>query len=373
MSVFTVESLPAAYGDALWIEYGDDGDRHHVLVDGGLVGTFRHVKRKVQALEPPRRLELMMVTHVDEDHIAGAVKLLGAVEDLGLDFDDVWFNGRDHLDGRQVVLDALGSKQGEFLAALISKRTMHWNRAFDGWPVEVPANGPLPRKTLPGGMRLTLLSPGRAQLSAMVETWDDELKAAELGIDWTDVEEVLAVLRKHRTLKALDTLGGSRDVDALAEVAFSSDTAEANGTSIAVLAEFASRSVLLGADAHAPVLEASIRRLLVERGIERLPLHLLKVPHHGSAANISIDLLKTIACRDYLVSTSGKRFEHPDREAIARIILHGGVFPNLHFNYRSAFSGFWDDEEMGQGIDYQALYPPQGREGCLLDVMALGT
>ncbi len=26
MSVFTVESLPASFGDALWIEYGEEGE-----------------------------------------------------------------------------------------------------------------------------------------------------------------------------------------------------------------------------------------------------------------------------------------------------------------------------------------------------------
>jgi hypothetical protein len=371
MSVFTIEALPASYGDALWIEYGEAGKTHHILIDGGLAGTFAHVEPKIKGLQNPRSLELLMVTHVDEDHIAGTVKLLGAVQDLEVELGDVWFNGREHLDGKQVVLDRLGSKQGEFLSALIARQTVNWNRWFDGWPIEVPSSGKLPSRKLDGGMCLTLLSPGREQLTAMIKTWDKELTDAKPKIDWTDVDAVLAFLEKRPSLKPRDALGGSRSVDDLLSIEFESDTAEANGTSIAVLAEYAGRAVLLGADAYAPVLSASIDRLLKERRIDRLPVDLFKVPHHGSKANISADLLEKLDCRNYLVSTNGKKFEHPDAEAIARIVGHGGPSPAIHFNYRSDYSGFWDDEDLGQGIDYQAIYPGDGNEGCLIDIMAL--
>ena len=371
MPVFTIEALPASYGDALWIEYGEIGNTHHILIDGGLAGTFVHIEPKILMLSSPRKLELLIVTHVDEDHIAGTVKLLGAVQDLKLELEDVWFNGREHLHGKQVVLDQLGSKQGEFLTALISKRTINWNKAFKGWPVEVPAQGSLPFRKLPGGMRLTLLSPGRPQLEAMIVKWDKELSDAKPKIDWADVDAVIAFLERHRTLKPKDSLGGSRNAAELAKLPFDPDTAAANGTSIAVLAEFADRAVLLGADAYAPVLSASIDRLLEERGVDRLRVHLFKVPHHGSAGNINIDLLKKLECGNFLVSTSGKNYYHPDREAIARIVCHGGPKPTLHFNYCSDFSGFWDDEELGQGIEYHAKYPVDGKEGCVIDVVAL--
>lgn len=371
MSIFTIEALPASFGDALWIEYGEAGKTRHILIDGGLPSTFEHLEPKIEALKDPRKLELLVVTHVDEDHIGGTVKLLGAVQDLELELLDVWFNGREHLDGKQVVLDQLGSKQGEFLTALIAKQTLNWNKAFKGWPVEVPAGGALPSKKLPGGMRLTLLSPGREQLADMIKKWDKELTDAKAKIDWTDVDAVLAFLEGQPSLKPRDALGGSRSVDDLASVKFESDTAEANGTSIAVLAEYAGRTVLFGADAYAPVLSKSIDRLLKERHIERLPVDLFKVSHHGSRGNISTALLDKLDCSNYLISTNGKKHDHPDAEAVARIVRHGGASPVIHFNYRSDFSEFWDDEELGRGIDYQANYPDDGKSGCLIDVMAL--
>jgi beta-lactamase superfamily II metal-dependent hydrolase len=371
MAVFKVEALPASFGDALWIEYGQKDDIHHVLIDGGLAGTFSHIESKIKGLKDPRKLDLLMVTHVDEDHIAGTVKLLGAVQDLNLDFDDVWFNGREHLEGKRVVLDKLGSKQGEFLAALIEKQTVNWNKAFGGLPVEISSAGALPSCTLAGGMRLTILSPGRAQLKAMIKKWDTELANVKTPVDWADVEAVIAFLEKQQTLKPKDSLGGSLNVQTLAETPFDRDTSKANGTSIAVLAEFGDRSVLFGADAYAPVLSASIDRLIKERALKRLRVDLFKVPHHGSAGNLSLELLKKLECRNYLVSTNGERHEHPDHEAIARIVCYGGPKPVLHFNYRSPFNELWDDDDMGQGASYDAKYPAKGKEGCVINVASL--
>lgn len=371
MSVFTVEALPASFGDALWIEYGEAGSLHRVLIDGGTAGTFKHIESKLTELDAPMELDLVMVSHVDEDHIAGMIKLLGAARDLDLHVDDFWFNGRDHLEGGQVALDKLGSKQGHFLSALISKQMKSWNRAFDGWPVEVPAKGSLPVCKLPGGMKLTLLSPGRTQLEAMIPAWDDELAKDTSGIDWNDVDEVINLLARTRTLKPRDALGSSRSVDSLADKPFEPDAAAANGTSIAVLAEYAGRAVLLGADAYAPVLSASIDRLLHERCIKQLPVDLFKIPHHGSAGNVSVDLLKKLNCKNYLVSTNGARYEHPDREAIARLVRYGGTKPSIHFNYVSEFNEIWMDSDMGAGIDYVAHYPEEGIEGCVIDVASL--
>lgn len=368
MSVFTVESLPASFGDALWIEYGEASSLHRVLIDGGLSGTFKFIESKLTKLKAPRALDLIMVSHVDEDHIAGMIKLLGAARDLELQVDDFWFNGRDHLEGGQVTMDKLGSKQGQFLTALISRQMTSWNRAFNGRPVEVSAEGNLPVCELPGGMRLTLLSPGRSQLEAMISAWDDELAKDTSGIDWNDADEVIDLLSRHRTLRPRDALGGSRSVDSLAGKPFEADTAKANGTSIAVLAEFAGRAVLLGADAYAPVLCASVDRLLAERGIKRLRVDLFKVPHHGSSGNISVELLEKLICKNYLISTDGARYKHPDREAIARIVRYGGSKPHIHFNYVSKFNEIWMESDMGADTDYFAHYPQDGEGGCVVDV-----
>ena len=52
----------------------------------------------------------------------------------------------------------------------------------------------------------------------------------------------------------------------------------------------------------------------------------MKVSHHGSNGNIgSLEsksgLLNLIEAENYLISTNGKRYAHPDKETIAKILM----------------------------------------------------
>ena len=66
-----IEMLPAGHGDCLWVEWGDGAQRRRMLVDGGTAGSFPALRARLRALPAgERRLELLVVTHVDADHIA---------------------------------------------------------------------------------------------------------------------------------------------------------------------------------------------------------------------------------------------------------------------------------------------------------------
>ena len=154
-------------------------------------------------------------------------------------------------------------------------------------------------------------------------------------------------------------------MNALAAMPFESDKTAANGSSIAVLAEFGGHSLLLGADAHAPVLEEAVRLLCRQRGIATLAIDAFKLPHHGSQNNLSVPLLAQLRCPHYLVSTSGGRFYHPDREAIARVIAHGRQTEQpatLWFNYRTPepLNAVWDKAALKAQHGYATVYPEEG-------------
>ncbi len=95
--MFEIGMLPANHGDCLWIEYGSGADRYRILVDGGPGYAYDELKTRLLELEPSkRRFELLIVTHVDADHIGGILELLDDTA-LGVSFGDVWFNGWRHL------------------------------------------------------------------------------------------------------------------------------------------------------------------------------------------------------------------------------------------------------------------------------------
>jgi hypothetical protein len=356
--MLSIEMLPAQHGDCLWIEYGDPRSPHRILVDCGLKATYRALAERLRE-RPDITFELLVLTHVDADHILGGIPLL---QDFGPQrFQEIWFNGWKHL---PLPPDALGALHGEIFSALLVKRGFAWNRSWDGAAVVLPDQGPLPRVTLPGGLTLTLLSPTRERLADLRTDWNKEVD--RLGLEPGDTEAALGELEDRPRLQP-DALGPARiDVEALAQAPFTADTSAANGSSIALLAEHDGKALLLGADAFSPVLEAGIRRLLEERGRERLRLDACKVPHHGARSNNSPDFFRLLACENFLVSTDGSHgYRHPHRETLSRI-LTSRKGARLHFNYRSTENEVWDDRDLQRDFDYEALYPTPGTAGYRL-------
>jgi beta-lactamase superfamily II metal-dependent hydrolase len=350
---FNITMLPAGHGDALWIEYGHKGDAaSRVLIDCGTTASYRHLKARILQVPPAeRRFDLFLMSHIDSDHIGGALPLLGEAQALGLRFDDVWFNGHKHL-----TLQKESVHQGEVFSDLIVEKKLAWNAWKKGGAIvcgDVRADKTAPSFTLRGGMKITLLSPTRAKLVDLADAWDKELAPKSI-----DADEALARGRAAET---------SEDVPWLADVKnrpFKEDTAAPNGSSIAVLAEFAGKRVLLGADAHPSLLEQAIQTLLRDSGnAKKLRLDAFKVSHHGSQNNLSPALLRLIDCRNYLVSTNGAVFSHPDRVAIARIIQNGGRQPHLWFNYRSADNEVWAKPALQTKYHYTATYAAKAEAG----------
>src|ERR1700726_1919205 len=93
-SVFSVEMLPAGHGDSLLIQYGLSSQPNFVLIDGGPYDCYSDLRSRLLALGS--RLELLVVTHVDADHVEGIVKLLQDSE-RAPQIKDMWFNGWRHL------------------------------------------------------------------------------------------------------------------------------------------------------------------------------------------------------------------------------------------------------------------------------------
>lgn len=344
--MLSIEMLAARYGDCLWIEYGDPRQPRRILVDCGLDAGYRAVAERLRE-RPEVAFDLFVMTHIDADHIQGGIRLL---EEFGPDrLGEVWFNGHDHLPRPE---DTLGVLQAEKFSELLATKRFPWNRRWDGEAVVVPEDGPLPAIELPDGLKLTLLSPDRQRLAALRRVWDRELDRLERK---ADMEEEPG--------RQPDTLGPARiDVERLAELPYKPDDGEANGSSIALLAEHDGKAVLLAGDAFAPVLERTIARLLRERRQERLRLDALKVSHHGGRGNTSPGLLDLLRCERFLLSTDGTRYHHPHPETIARI-LKPRRDVRLCFNYRSDENEVWDDGDLQDDWRYEAHYPRAGATG----------
>lgn len=348
-----VDMLPAQQGDALWIEWGEPDRPHRLLLDAGTAPTFTVLRERIETLpREQRHFELLLVSHVDNDHIAGALPLL---EDamLGTTFADVWFNGYRHLP--RTAVQTLGPVEGERLTELLRKRD--WNAAFDGGAVVVAEEGTLPTRELAGGLTLTLLSPCVPQLAALRDVWIEAIRAA--GLDPAEPEPE----PPPEPPPGIQALGGAEpDIARLAQGRFDADSAKPNGSSIAVLAEHEGSSVLLAADAFPAVVLANVKRLLIARDTERLALSGFKLPHHGSRANIDLPLLEALESDRFLLSTNGAHTRHPHEQSIAQVLMTHEK-PELAFNYRSKYNEVWRNRKTAERLGYTSRCPSEGEAG----------
>jgi len=354
--MLNIELIQAAQGDCIWIEYGKDPDSlHRILIDGGTSGTYKHLKKRIESLAPDERhFELLVITHIDADHIAGILKIFEE-DELGVSFADIWFNGYQHL-GKSNVR---GVMQGERLTAYLTKPHIPWNKAYNGKAVCVDRRKKFSPIALAGGMNLTLFSPTKKALSKLKPKWTKELRKAGLLADNRSLDkEILSADHDRPETASRATLA---DIDSLAETPFESDTSVTNGSSIAFLAEYAGKKMLFSGDAYATTLLQSIKKYLP--GCEPLYLDLFKIPHHGSDGNVSKKLLERIRCSKYLISANGAYHQHPDDVALAKIIKYGGHRSDIYFNYLSKYNEMWRNPALEEKYHYYAHYPSDDQTG----------
>ncbi len=411
--MLTLQMLPAGCGDCLWLEYGTGAAKRVVIIDGGLTETATALRRRIERARQERgieklEVELLVVTHIDNDHILGIIDLLKA-ETPGLHIKDIWFNGRPQLmslpkppadSGRgggrrprkakstgpadlmggagdsddvegadQAELDVatlpsaadlLGPQQGDQLSKLLAARSLPWNKhvLWKGGAVMIPASGALPSVTLEGDLKLTVLGPNIERLYKLCTVWSDILGGTEADAP---------------SSSAPDDLLGRRDTwPPVWKDGEGTDPSAANGSSIMLLAEYGDKKLLLVGDGHAPDLAVALDRLRAERRMTTpLPLSAFKLSHHASENNLTREVLGKIDCGRFLVSTDGSVHRHPDHQALLRILRYVTRRPELLFNYRVDTTRPWDEKKSAvtrKFQDYETRYPTDPADGLILSV-----
>src|SRR5436305_1736676 len=209
--MLVLEALRAKYGDSLLLHYGEANDPKLIVIDGGPPGVYNETLRpRLDALrderglppEKPLDIELLMVSHIDADHITGLIELLRDLKDLRdsqkpLPFriKRFWFNSFDDILGNTAAGAAAGGAsltasvgevvaasnsaeaasvgQGRELRDLIAAFNLDGNKPFNGMATLDAKNNP----TNIAGMKLTVVGPTKENLDALQKEWDKELKS----------------------------------------------------------------------------------------------------------------------------------------------------------------------------------------------------
>lgn len=350
--MFRLTMNQASEGDALVLAWGEDAAPRHAVIDLGRTADYAALR---PWLAQAQRVELFTISHIDADHISGAMPL---VREPAAPFApaDVWFNGYRHLAAaktRAVPLEPLSVAQGNKLEKGIEKFGWSWNGAFGEGPISTFDAAPV---VLAGGLTLTLVSPSDVELTKLEAEWNKWLRRTSLREDDPDAEAAAPP-----GLEPLSVL----DVRALAAEPFREDTEAPNGSSIAFLAEFGGKRALLGADAHPTCVAKSLKSLGFSPS-NRLRLDLFKLCHHGSKGNLSPELVTLIDCTRFAISTDGTRHNHPDPQSIARLLVADPERPKVfYFNTRQPNALRWDTPALREQWNYTCVFPDLPRTAGL--------
>lgn len=344
---FRVTLHPGKDGDCIQVSWGSTAELHHLIIDLGRGGTYKDIKADLEAL---KNVELFVMSHVDADHIAGAIPM---VRQASPPFTPkrVWYNSRPQLlaaQTRSPITEPFSARQGEKLARGIVKFSWPWNAEFASEIVSTDSPEAAQPIEIADGLTIRLLSPSDSQLVDMISQWDSELAAANIRTFDPDVDP--------DPLSSVFERFGVPNVNKLAAAEYSADKTKPNGTSIAFIAEFDGKRVLLAADAHSEVLESALKPLAEAEG-GQVHIDLMKISHHGSRANTSKTFPGLIDCTRFAVSTNGARHSHPDGESIARFLAADKErAKTLYFNYRQASTDKWDSEALKAHWNYFPVY-----------------
>lgn len=360
--LFTLEALPAEEGDCLLLHWGTRDKPKIALIDGGpgrvyendLRPRLEEVVTNLGVAQLP--LELVMVSHMDSDHIVGIKKLCSALKreiDNNAPTDSrtirmtrLWLNVfndvlGDSVDGYYNTLTAslqasVNSKPNPKLIDKLKEALLEKGEDDDEEEAEFDARNIAAvlaghgegrsvrddhRFLLEQGQTATLNHPfgskdGKPTLITLEKTPKpltlSSLKITITGPADAEIEKLQQEFDKYIKEKGLS---------AEAVLAAYADKSVKNLSSIVCYVEFGKgadkKTILLTGDARGDlIVEGLKKKKLLKKG--KLEVDIFKVPHHGSDNNAEPELFEQIVADTYVLSGDGQH-GNPERETLGWI------------------------------------------------------
>jgi hypothetical protein len=345
--IFSLDVIRARKGDCLILHYGSAEDPRVVMIDGGPRGVYNpHLKPRLAQIKDQRGLgddeplpvDLLMVSHVDDDHIQGILEFTNEMIAAQMAHKpqlaqvlSFWHNSFENV---------IGNTPKELTASFAKK---FGEASMDGDPPNDLTVDPPDKdeETIVSTLKVLASIKQGAQLRSNAERlefplnpeFDGDLILArgkakaidmEAGLAFTVIGPMFPELERLHE-KHQEWLEELAEKGLTAEDALSAyiDESVPNLSSLVLLAESGGKRMLLTGDARGDkILEGLELVGLVEEG-GNLEVDVLKVPHHGSANNLEEDFFKRIIAKHYVFSGNGEH-GNPDRESLEMLLAARG-------------------------------------------------
>lgn len=298
-----IKVLPANCGDCIIVSFDDgDGIIKNILIDGGTGTVYDDIlKNEIISIKNKKQnIDLLIVTHIDDDHIGGIIKF---IEDDTLNgcIKEVWFNSWENFGLKAVKL----SHEGKEISAKQAKTLENKLKNMPIWNNELISQGTYRHCN---EAKITVLSPNQQSLEKLRGYIKDEFLISESD----DRNKSIEFLQKRK---------------------FQEDNSIPNGSSIAFVLEYRTRKILFTGDGFPSIILEGLQKMNFVIDGQKAHFDYVKLSHHASKYNTSDALLNAIECNHYIVTTQGCNGK-PNKETFARIAKYHKPL-HLFFNYKT--------------------------------------
>jgi beta-lactamase superfamily II metal-dependent hydrolase len=305
--MFKLHVVQAKYGDALILSFGSPAKPRHILIDGGPSGNY--AADLGPALEgvvgKGGKLDLVVLSHVDNDHVVGLLDLFAAIEEDQVSERDprtkvaaLWHNSFE----RTIDPTGAAAQQMQAIMTMAAAAKMAAPLATDTL------------ETFYGireGNRLRLMAKklkipvnkGFADDVLQVETARAAVKFGPLELKVAGPNKLHLKELQARWLQWLEE--AAQKVAADPTTAAMTDNSMPNLSSIVLLAKCDGKSILLTGDARGDYIIQGLQSAGLARN-GKLHVDVLKVQHHGSSRNTTPDFFNAITADTYVLSADGR-------------------------------------------------------------------
>lgn len=377
-----IKLLPAEYGDCIIVSIGDI-NRYNLLIDGGLAKTYKeYIALELQHMKASdQKINLMVCTHIDNDHIGGLVQVLkNTTPDL---IENVWYNGflqvisskfysqeaNDFTDGDNKILETIifqgtlsdeeqevGINEGMSLGVLIEEGKIPVNAIAKGQAIcpELIVG----RKEIAKSIFTTVLGPSKCNIIEVEDFWKRDMVSRNYMFRVSDkiklTEAFEYQLERIKSVYSNERLKicGNEDLEKYIGELKEMDDSIVNKSSISFILEYENKKYLFLGDAA--IDEMLLKEIENAVGF-KYHFSAIKLPHHGSRYNITHEFIRRYTAEEYYCLTNSKKYGHPDLEALAAIICSNSKFKKLVFNYPVEKAVFLDKEEWKKRYNYEVI------------------
>jgi hypothetical protein len=343
---FSLDVRRARKGDCLLLHFGPKTDPGLVMIDGGPSNVYGpHLKPRILDIrkarnvgQEPLSVDLLMVSHVDDDHIQGILDLTRELIEAQqarrpqlVQVLSLWHNSFDTIIGKDPAELTAAIRTGFGAASLEGGLPDDATIADDEFAErpeeEVIVDTLKVLASIEQGHRLRtdadrLEFPRTPELDGKLVIATKPQRPVDIGrgLTFTIVgpmqPELVKLQEKHDEWLADLKKQGKKPPAALAAYV---DQSVPNLSSIVVLAEAGNKRMLLTGDARGDKILEGLELVGLLRAGGRLHVDLLKVPHHGSANNLETGFFQRITADHYVFSGNGEH-GNPERESLQMLL-----------------------------------------------------